>query len=500
MAATLGIEFSDAGFLTALCAAGEPQVVAVPDANGATDWPGFCFHEGTNFTFGRSAEDNWFVHPRRVLYTFWTRLAHEPSPLNTGAKPPSFSQLAYFFLREFSQRLEAAAGPYDQLVFALPGGYLKDPVTAEEKIGLLLGMANDLKLPLAGMIDLGCAALCDPRASGFNPALPVVLIDLHLEGTDLTLFTTDGKLERRDYFHLPQVGYAQVLKHLTSTMGNRFLRQTTFDILEDGRIEQTFFRQTKDFFLQGTPEFRFHINTATRGYEMIAKKDQLATDTQSFVSALVQGVQTFIHNSPHASEPCTVALSDRTARLPGLEVRLRAAGFSRLLRLPPGAAACGAACIGARRLAVPADVTEVPVETAVPISDTQRSAATKWDARLQKARATAVRLPPTHAILNGVGHPIGAKPKFTIGNPDVAPDVPLPDVFGSVDDCAVPLVNENGRLWFVDAAPGRNLTPLDPTAPRIIIEAGDRLTIHCGNASAEILFAHCPPTNGAHQP
>jgi hypothetical protein len=30
------------------------------------------------------------------------------------------------------------------------------------------------------------------------------------------------------------------------------------------------------------------------------------------------------------------------------------------------------------------------------------------------------------------------------------------------------------------------------------VEAGDRLTLRTGAVTAEVLFAHCPGTNGAH--
>jgi hypothetical protein len=494
--ATIGLELSDAGFLTATCDKNDPQLITVADRNGSHEWPGFAYVENTTLSFGRAAEDMWFVHPRRVAHNFWTRLAHEPSPLHVGNKPASFSELAFFFLREFSERLKASAPAVDRLVLALPGMYLKDAATEDEKIGLLLGMIGELKLPLAGMIDLSCAALCDPRASGFNPALPVIVVDLNLDGADLTLFTTDERLARKDFIHLPQLGCAHLLKQLTSTMGNRFLRHTAFDILEDGRIEQTFFRQTKDFLLSSASEYRFHINTATRGYEMIAKREQLTADAQSFAASLVQALQSFVRNSPHASEPCTIALTERAAQLPGLDARLRTAGFGRQLRLPRGAAACGAARIGASRMPVPEDLGDVPLEISVPLADTHRLVAVAWDARLQKSRDPSARVAPTHAILGGIGHLIGRNPRFTIGAPDVGADLALPEAFGAPDDCAVSLVHESGRLWFVDTPNGRAPNGADGSSARTPIDAGDRLTVRCGTSSAEILFANCPAANG----
>src|SRR5258705_2835476 len=109
--ATLGIELGDAGFQAALCNKSEAQCLSVGDANGIVDWPGFAYFDGKNFAFGRSAEDQWFVHPRRVVHTFWARIAHEPSTIGPVGKPAAVSELAFHFLRRFTPRIPARASP-----------------------------------------------------------------------------------------------------------------------------------------------------------------------------------------------------------------------------------------------------------------------------------------------------------------------------------------------------------------------------------------------------
>jgi hypothetical protein len=184
--------------------------------------------------------------------------------------------------------------------------------------------------------------------------------------------------------------------------------------------------------------------------------------------------------------------------LPGLIAKLRAAGFMRQLRLPAGAAAAGAARIGEQRLKPQEDLADVPVEKAVPLSDTRRMTTTVWEARLQKSRRAEPRLAPTHAILDGIGHSLAGNGRFTIGPATEGTNVPLPESFNTADDCVVPLVRDHGRLWFVDPAPpGAEATSAATPTPRVAIEAGDRLTIRCGPASAEVIFAHCP-VNGVH--
>ena len=156
---TIGLELCDAGFLTAASDHTDTKLLAIADSKGATDWPGFAYHEGSHFSFGRTAEDMWFVHPRRVAHAFWSKLAHDTvSTLNIPTRSPSGSELSFFFLREFIQQLIAASGPLEKIVLAVPGSYLKDAAAEEEKVGLLLGMAAELKLPLAGIVDMACAA------------------------------------------------------------------------------------------------------------------------------------------------------------------------------------------------------------------------------------------------------------------------------------------------------------------------------------------------------
>lgn len=485
---TIGLELCDAGFLTAASDHSDTKLLAIADSKGATDWPGFAYHEGSHFSFGRTAEDMWFVHPRRVAHAFWSKLAHDTvSTLNIPTRSPSGSELSFFFLREFIQQLIAASGPLEKIVLAVPGSYLKDAAAEEEKVGLLLGMAAELKLPLAGIVDMACAALCDPRAPGFNPTLPVVVVDVHLEGADFTVLTVEERLERKNFFHLPNSGYAHLLKHLTATMGNRFLRHTAFDILEDGRVEQIFFRQTKNFMVSGAQEHRYQINTATRNYELLAKHEQLTSDANAFVATLVHGVQSFVDHAALAPGLCTVALSARSAGVPGLEAKLRAVGFSRQIRLPAGAAAAGAARIGVNRLAVSSDLSDVAVEIAMPLSDTRRAATRAWELRFQKARHSESRPAPTHAIIEGLGHALGSGARFTIGAANARPNLTLPASFCG-DDCLIPLVRDAGRLWFIDPT----IVHSGEVTPRVPVETGDRLSLKTGAVSAEVLFAYCP--------
>lgn len=487
---SLGIELSDAGLLAARGDEANVSLVPAPGAAGAEDWPGFACVGERGLVFGRAAEDLWFVHPRRISCNFWSRLAHEPSGLVSNGKPVAFSELAYFHLREFMAKVSAAAPSAERAVLALPGDYLRDAASEEEKVGLVLGMIGELRLPVSGMVDHACAALCDPRGPAFSPSLPLLVVDTGLDGSDLTLITQDGaRLTRRAFARLPQSGLAALLKQLTGSFGNKFLRHTTFDILEDGRIEQEFFRQLKDFLWSEATEFRFVINTATRAYEMPAKHEQLATDAQAFTATLGQSVQAFLQRHLPAGTPFTLALTDRAARLPGLSTRLRACGPTRQIRLTRGAAAAGAARLAAHWLKSPADLAEVPVETSVPRAEAAGSQHARARIHLHKPAGPASPAIPTHAIIGGIGHPLGTGPGFSIGSADQQPQLVLPSGFSHVPGCVARLSFEGGSLWWQDVS-GDNPT-------RVAVAAGDRMTFSSDELAAEILFAHCPaPARG----
>ncbi|RXK54736.1 hypothetical protein ESB00_02240 [Oleiharenicola lentus] len=488
---TLGIELCDAGFEAAFPRDGHAGYPLL-ETGGPLGWLGLAYQDGAKTSFGPPAEEFWHARPKQVTHELWSRLSHDASPLGPAGKPQSYSQLAYFFLRDYLGRVNSVAGAPAKAVLAVPGEYFLDTATEEERIGLLLGMAHELKLPLAGIVDMASAALCDTRIDYFDRQLPLLMIDVHLRGAELTLFQpeADGRFARRDFAKVSHAGFNDLLRHLTTTMANRFLRHTTFDIQEDGRIGQAFYRQTKEFLLTGVMGYHYQINTGTRTYELVATRDQLATDLAAFNQALLQGAQAILKKSAGRAPRCTVALTARADLLPGLAGVLHAAGLARVIHLPPGAAACGAARLGASREA-PAQIDDVPVETAVPAHLLPEPSAERLIIRLVKARRTALARRPTHALCEGLGHPLDGQKVFTIGPATLSPDLTLPEEFDDLGPGGQVLLEQRDGLWWLPPS------PLTQLAERALIEPGDRLSIHHGTHETEVLFAYCPDGGAA---
>lgn len=489
--AVLGIELCDAGFEAAVS---RPEQDGCPlvETAGPLGWMGLAFQDGPRTAFGADAEEYWFARPKQVTHEFWSRLSHEASPLDAGGRAQSYSQLAYFFLRDYCARIEAKAGVMAKALLAVPGDYLLDAATEEERVGLLLGMADEMKLPLAGIVDMAAAALCDPRLDYFDRSQPVLLIDLHLRGAELTLLRGDdtGCVRRRDFAKVSHLGVSDLLRHLTGTMGNRFLRHTTFDIQEDGRIAQAFYRQTKEFLMTGVMGYHYQINTGTRTYELIATRDQLEADLAAFNQSLLQGAQAILQKGVGRAPHCTVALTARTELLPGLPAALHAAGFTRMLRLPAGAAAAGAARLGEARN-LPAAIDDVPVESAAPADLLPAQSADRLHIRLLKAKRPPLARRPTHALCEGLGHVLDGQRVFTIGPAALSPDLTLPEEFDAAGTGGQILLESADGLWWLPPSVATQLHE------RTLVEVGDRLIIHHGLHEAEVLFAYCPDSPAA---
>jgi hypothetical protein len=485
----LGIELCDAGLLAA-CEDGDAARLAGPAATtGDLGWPAVSLRRGDTLVHGSEAEAAWFEHPRLVSHLFWEKLSHEPSDLQgPNGSPYSFSQLAFYFLNDYVKRLRTDAGAADKIVLAIPGHYLRDPATEEEKIGLLLGMAAEMKLPLVRIVDMGCAALWEPAAREFPRSLPIIHVDVHLHGAEISLMRREeDNLVRAAYHHVPQAGYAQVLRHLKNAMGNRFLRHTAFDIHEDRRLEQAFYEQTKQFLLspsQGEREFLYQLNTGYRSYQMMATRTQLESDIQGFDQMIVLGVSTVAADAGIAPARCVVSLTDRAARLDGLRARLRDAGFGRIFALRQGAAALGAATL-ARDWPALEDLADCEVDTRVPLHHVAAHDR-PVESVLHRAAEGADRPAPSHVIVDGIGHAIGAH-GLTLGTRHALSgvDVALPEAFDGVGDYVVRVLREGNELKL--EIPGGSAG--DAPAP---LSAGDRLALRSGGLAAELIFAFCP--------
>jgi hypothetical protein len=482
MAKSFGIELSDFGFSAAVHVDDGQPTLALP-VEGES-WPAFLSWDGRDFVLGREAERVSLLRPRWTSHTFWEHLSLAPADLAGVPRVPAYSELAYSFLRAFWETLLRQEGTPDTVGLALPGQCLPETTGDSTKLGLILGMAKDLRIPLSVVSGISIASFEDPSA-----VLPkggsALYLDLHLHSAAMSLLRCepDGTWTRQRHLRLPRFGYIPVLQGLTRAMANRFLRATAFDVSSQRRLEQAFYEQTRAllFASGGTTDCRFTLEADGRVYQAAFPHDTLRRDLQPFTDGWVSSVTKFLREAGLPPSEVVAVLSARTRLLPGLPDALEGCGIGRHLQLETGAGARGAAWI-ARRRDPCGDLAEVPV---VGRTRPRQAGPDAGGLHVEHFTAPGERstLAPSHLVVGGRAYPLSALPSEIVAQSNGRP-APIP-ALSSLGPFTLRL-ERRGEAWFLGPEPA-------PRAP-VRLATGDRLRLYTETGDVELLVAaECPP-------
>ncbi|MCK5420346.1 MAG: hypothetical protein KAI93_17600, partial [Desulfobacterales bacterium] len=163
----LGLELSDAGILVA---GTEPDGLLKVDGN-SVESPGFALFEKNRLTVGLAAEKKAHLYPRQILNQFWDQLNIEPLE-----QPNPFAQNhAEIAFEHFARIWETVKHHGKELTIAVPGFYTR------EHLGFLLGITQELGIPLKGFVPLAVAAVPERLPEGL-----LLHLDLHLHRFEVT--------------------------------------------------------------------------------------------------------------------------------------------------------------------------------------------------------------------------------------------------------------------------------------------------------------------------
>jgi len=484
MAYACGIEFSDFGFNAAfLNADGTP---ADPPAIPGSAWPGFASWDGSDLIFGAQAEALWRSHPRRTSHTFWEHLSLSPSDLEGPPRTPAYSELAYTFLAGFWDSLVEAHGKPERVVFAVPGQFLSSGGEDNMGLGLILAMARDLGIPLGAMAGLSVTSLNDAQAQATALTSRQLYVDIHLHSAAMSLLSTesDGRVRRGDHLRMPRLGYIPLMQTLMRSMGNRFLRATSFDVTAQRELEQMFYQQTRAHLLDNTQrgDIRYSIGAGTRVHQAAFPRETMLRDLRPLEEGLAEAAEKFVRKGQGDPASVTVVLSSRTCLLPSISELLAAHGFTRVLRLSEGAAARGAARF-ATESSLYEDIAEVPVLDSVSAPALTTDAATtapRVDLQVDHVpggQANAGLL-PSHVVVEGFAYSLHALPEELHGAGNGA--APSFAALSRLGELTVKIGRRDGEWVF--EAPGSSLGA-------VVVAPGDRVKLRAQGEEVEMLFA-----------
>lgn len=460
MARALGLDLSDGGLLGLV----EGERLVGPS-------PGVALVEAERTVFGEDALRRSRLLPRLVASDFWARLDQEtlgpPFPEELSSADLAYSHLESVW--------SAGGAGVDEVLLAVPGVY------DARQLGLLLGIAGALDMPVVGVVDAAVAA----ATAGF-PGERLLHVDVGLRRAVVTEVRQADALVRERVARLDRWGLDEVDEALMRGAASAFVRQSRFDPLHDAATEQALFDRLPAWVREAEEAGRATLRLPSAGGEASAEVSRAEVDawTARFAEELSQQVSVL----KRTGEPTTLLVSAHAARLPGLVDRLSAVRGVEVVRLGAQAAAAGAlrerAAIrspdGAVRL-----VSRLPRPAAPEGTIGGMAVLLPPVAKPAEARAAGRR--PTHVLLGAHARAITEEP-LVVGTAPPSPGrgLRLEGETAGVSRAHCRLFESAGASVVEDLSTWGTYLNGERVAGRAVLAAGDRIRV--GSPGIELLL------------
>jgi hypothetical protein len=286
--------------------------------------PGFALLDNAELALGSEAFRKSRLLPRHINAQFWSQLSAEPLP------DQRFRHLSAADLvsRQLDKAWHSAQNNGDRLVIAVPA-YM-----SPEQLGLLLGICNELQLPVAALVDAAVAA----TRREYVDAKPVH-IDISLHSALLTRMGQAGGAQPEKSAVVEQAGLISLNDAWVRCISELFVRQSRFDPLHTADTEQLLLEQLPHWFSLAAKADSFVAEIRHRGTSHQAEIEALALVAAA--APQYQRIISQLRTLVRADETPALQLTDRAATLPGFVSMLKVHVGGELFLLEPGATARG---------------------------------------------------------------------------------------------------------------------------------------------------------------
>jgi hypothetical protein len=309
----LGIDLNDAGILIV---DGQTESVSAP---------GYAVARDREILVGYDAWKLARLHPRRTTNRFWQDLSDQPVENLLGGEV-STADLAHAQLENlcagFRDGLEGA-------VFVVPAHW------SNEQFGLLLGIAEDLAIPVLGLVDFAVAATrCE------YPGRTLLHLDASLHEVTISQMNQTGGSSIQDRRTIDQAGVDQLERACIELMARQFVETTRFDPLHDGQCEQYLYDNLYTWLdeLKARDHVKMKIPFGGNEFEAAVNAADVAARIIDFVEPVVQNVRSLLS----VGVPVAIQVTHRLATFPGFVEAMAGMAQVSVFVLEPGAAALGA--------------------------------------------------------------------------------------------------------------------------------------------------------------
>jgi hypothetical protein len=286
---TLAIEINDAG----LTVANADGVLCVE--------PGYALVEAGRIVTGEPAFSQARLKPRQVSNCYWGALSATPGSAGLDTVGNA-AQLAHAQLSALWRRFEADA---DDVVLAVPSYY------GREQLGLLLGLAEECRMPVRAMVDAAAAASAKPY-----PSRQLVYVDAGLHRVSVIVLEQGAEVTAGEERGLDATGLASVNDTLARRLAEIFVSSTRFDPFHEAASEQRLYDLLPQCLARLRSDEAAELTLQHEGdaFTIEVEREQLLAVVNGFYRALLQ----LISSSRESGASLVVQLSERLAGLPGL--------------------------------------------------------------------------------------------------------------------------------------------------------------------------------------
>ncbi len=317
----LGLELCDAGILVA---GGEPPRLLRIDED-SLESPGFALPEKKALTTGIAAERRARLFPRQIMNRFWDSLSTDPldPPL------PAAGNQAEVACAHLAQIWNQARRFGNALVIAVPAYFQRT------QLGLLLGMSQELDIPVQGFVSLPVAA-AGPGPEGLH-----LHVDVHLHRFEVSILRAEDRLEFQEALTVNESGLEGLYKLWAQAAAKEFVRMTRFDPFHSAETEQELYRRLPSVLaaLQKEQTTTIAMPAGHSTYSVNLVRGMILETAKPVYDELLEAVRDAVQRGAAPGTATAVQVSQRVARLPGILERLRRVPNTRVVELPAGAAA-----------------------------------------------------------------------------------------------------------------------------------------------------------------
>ncbi len=455
----LGLELCDAGILVA---GGEPPQLLRIDED-SLESPGFALPEKKALTTGIAAERRARLFPRQIMNRFWETLSTDPldRPLPAAGNP---AEVACAHLA----RIWGPARRFgNAMIIAVPAHFERT------QLGLLLGMSQELGIPVQGFVSLPVAA------AGPGPEELHLHLDVHLHRFEVSVLKAEGRLKLQEALTVNESGLEGLYKLWAQAAADEFVRMTRFDPFHSAETEQALYHRLPAVLaaLGKAPSTTLAIPAGHSTYSTNLMRATILETARPVYDELLAAVREALRRSAARGTPAAVQVSQRVAGLPGVLERLRQIPDTRIVTLAAGAAA----------LALPGlwgELTDGRRIEGAPFFNSR-----PWIAagRAPVVKQTVSAPRPTHLLHRNLAYPLSGDP-LTIGTdpPAENPGIRIASDAAGIDPvhCAVQL--QGGKILLTDLGAGGTFLNDQRVQGSVALAVGDAIRL---GATAETIVA-----------